>query len=137
MTGTSANCTALTNSAPRPGHWNTVSVTIAKATTDPSCSPAIVTTGIMVLRSAWRNSITRSGMPRARAKRTKSERRTSSISARTRRMISVSWKKPSVSTGSTRDCRPDFVRSPVVHQPIATVSPRPNDGNQRSSTAKT
>ncbi len=38
----------------------TVSVTIAKAMTEPSWRPAMVTTGTSVLRSAWRNSMTRS-----------------------------------------------------------------------------
>ena len=37
---------------PDPGHWNTVSVMMAKATIDPSCSPATVVTGTSVLRSA-------------------------------------------------------------------------------------
>ena len=58
------------------------------------------------------------------------------LRARTSRMISVSWKKPSVSTGMISDFRPDSVRRPVVHQPSLTVSPRPNEGSQRSSTAK-
>jgi hypothetical protein len=59
----------------------------------------------------------------------KSERMTSSISERTRRMMSVSWKNPSVSTGMTRDFKPLVVRRPVVHQPMRTVSPRP-EGRQ-------
>ena len=53
ITGTSANCTAEMNSSPMPGHWNTVSVTMAKAMMPPSCSPAMVITGTSVLRSAW------------------------------------------------------------------------------------
>ena len=32
--------------------------------------------------------------------------------------------------GSTRAFKPEAVRRPVVHHPIATVSPRPNDGSQ-------
>ena len=34
MTGMSAYCTACMNSRPMPGHWNTVSVMIAKAMID-------------------------------------------------------------------------------------------------------
>jgi len=51
-------------------------------------------------------------------------------------MISVSWKKPRVSTGRISDFLPDSVRRPVDHQPSLIVSPRPNDGSQRNSTAK-
>src|SRR5258708_14521301 len=36
ITGISTNWTAWMNSAPRPGHWNTLSVTIAKAITEPN-----------------------------------------------------------------------------------------------------
>ncbi len=87
----STKYTALMNISPTPGHWNTVSVTMAKATMRPSCNPAMVMTGTSVLRRAWPKLTIRSGRPRARAKRMKSWRSTSSISARTRRMISVIW----------------------------------------------
>ena len=52
-------------------------------------------------------------------------------------MISVIWKSDSVIAGRISAFRPLLVRSPVVHQPSATVSPRPNDGSQPRSTAKT
>jgi hypothetical protein len=52
-------------------------------------------------------------------------RSTSSISARTSRMISVIWNRPSVMEGRISALRPDQVRKPVVHQPSRTVSPRP------------
>ena len=52
-----------------PGHWNTVSVMIAKAISAPTCSPMMVITGTRVLRSAWRKWMARFGRPRARAKR--------------------------------------------------------------------
>ena len=37
-----------------PGHWNTVSVTMAKAMSEPICRPVTVMTGISALRSASR-----------------------------------------------------------------------------------
>jgi hypothetical protein len=63
-------------------------------------------------------------------------RSTSSISERTRRWISVIWKRPSVIEGRMSAFRPEGVRKPVDHQPIATVSPRPKDGSQPSCTEK-
>ena len=69
MTGISTNWIALMNRRPTPGHWNTVSVMIAKAMIDPSCNPVIVMTGTSVFFSAWRKLTDRSRMPRARAKR--------------------------------------------------------------------
>ena len=62
---------------------------------------------------------------------------TSSISERTRRISSVSWNRPSVIDGRISAFSPDTVRKLVVHQPICTVSPRPNDGSQCRLTAKT
>ena len=53
MIGISTFCTACTNSSPMPGHWNTVSVMIANAMTEPNCSPATVMTGTSVFFSAW------------------------------------------------------------------------------------
>ncbi|MNG39093.1 hypothetical protein D3C84_1270240 [compost metagenome] len=50
-----------------PGHWNTVSVMMAKAISEPSCSPVMVITGTSVLRSAWPKWMARSDRPRARA----------------------------------------------------------------------
>ena len=44
ITGMSANVTAWMNSRPMPGHWNTVSVMIANAISEPSCKPVIVIT---------------------------------------------------------------------------------------------
>ena len=119
-----------------PGHWNTVSVMMAKAIIDPSCRPVMVMTGISVLRRAWRKLTARSVRPRARAKRMKSERSTSSISERTRRMMRVTWKSPSMTAGNTSDLRPLQVRRPVVQPPRSTTSPRPKDGNQLSQTEK-
>jgi hypothetical protein len=59
MTGTSTNCTELMNSAPTPGHWNTVSVMMAKAMMEPSCKPVMVMTGTSVFFSAWPKWIAR------------------------------------------------------------------------------
>jgi hypothetical protein len=50
-----------------PGHWNTVSVMMAKAMIAPSCRPAMVMTGTSVFFSAWPKLMARSGTPRARA----------------------------------------------------------------------
>jgi hypothetical protein len=36
-----------------PGHWNTVSVMMAKAISPPSCSPVIAITGTSVFLNAW------------------------------------------------------------------------------------
>ncbi len=36
------------NSKPTPGHWNTVSVMMAKAMMEPSCRPVMVMTGTSV-----------------------------------------------------------------------------------------
>ncbi len=52
-------------------------------------------------------------------------------------MISVIWNRPSVIAGRMRDFKPEAVSKPVVHQPIATVSPRPKEGSQPSKTANT
>ena len=52
-------------------------------------------------------------------------------------MISVTWKKPSMTAGSTNDLIPLRVRKPVVHQPIRTTSPRPKEGSQLSATENT
>ena len=38
--------------------------------------------------------------------------------------------------GMMRDLRPDPVRNPVVHQPMAITSPRPKVGSQRRMTPK-
>ena len=43
------NITAWTNSRPMPGHWNTVSVTSAKAIRSPISMPVMVITGIRQL----------------------------------------------------------------------------------------
>ncbi len=67
ITGTSTTATELTNSEPTPGHWNTVSVTIAKAMTEPSCNPVMVITGTSVFLSAWPKLMARLESPRARA----------------------------------------------------------------------
>ena len=67
ITGTSAKFTAWMNSSPMPGHWNTVSVTIANAMIAPSCRPTMVITGTSVFLSAWPKWIARSVSPRARA----------------------------------------------------------------------
>src|SRR5882757_1920718 len=52
MIGISTFCTARTNNNPMPGHWNTVSVMMANAITEPNCSPATVMTGTSVFFSA-------------------------------------------------------------------------------------
>ena len=49
-------------------------------------------------------------------------------------MISVIWNRPSVIEGMISAFKPDSVRRPVVHQPICTTSPRPNEGSQPSVT---
>ena len=67
ITGMSANCTAWMKSSPMPGHWNTVSVMIAKAMMPPSCRPVMVITGTSVFFSAWPKFTARSVRPRARA----------------------------------------------------------------------
>ena len=69
MTGTSATVTAWMKSRPIPGHWNTVSVMIAKAMIAPSCRPVMVMTGTSVFFSACPKYTARLGRPRARAKR--------------------------------------------------------------------
>ncbi len=48
-----------TSSSPMPGHWNTVSVTMEKATITPNCSPTTVITGTSVFFSAWPKWIAR------------------------------------------------------------------------------
>ena len=67
MIGMSTFCTALRNSSPMPGHWNTLSVISAKAMIEPSCRPAMVITGTSVFFSAWPKFTARSESPRARA----------------------------------------------------------------------
>ena len=52
-------------------------------------------------------------------------------------MMSVVWNSASVIDGRISDFHPLSVRSPVVHHPIATVSPRPKLGSQPSCTANT
>ena len=51
-------------------------------------------------------------------------------------MMSVTGKKPSVIAGRISAFSPEFVRKPVDHKPIFTVSPRPKDGSHPSHTAK-
>src|SRR2546430_2415413 len=48
MIGISTFCTACTNNSPMPGHWNTVSVMIANAITEPNCRPATLVPVITV-----------------------------------------------------------------------------------------
>ena len=52
-------------------------------------------------------------------------------------MIKVIWNSESVIAGRISALSPLLVRKPVVHQPSATVSPRPNEGSQPRMTAKT
>ena len=47
MTGISTTAIDCTSSSPMPGHWNTVSVTIEKASSPPKFSPMMVITGTM------------------------------------------------------------------------------------------
>ena len=49
----------------------------------------------------------------------------------------MSWNSDSVIAGRIRWRSPSIEVSPVVHQPIAVVSPRPYDGSQPSITANT
>ena len=67
MTGMSENCTDWMKSWPTPGQANTVSVTTAKAISEPSCRPDTVITGTRVFLSAWPKLIARLVSPRARA----------------------------------------------------------------------
>ena len=67
MTGMSAAPTLWMKSSPMPGHWNTVSVTMAKAMMPPSWSPAMVITGTSVFFSACPKCTARLARPRARA----------------------------------------------------------------------
>src|SRR3954463_6197967 len=55
------------NIRPTPGHWNTVSVMIAKAMIEPSWSPVMVITGTSVFLSAWPKLTMRLGRAPARA----------------------------------------------------------------------
>jgi hypothetical protein len=57
----------LDEQKPHPGHWKTVSVTMANAMMPPSCRPVMVMTGTSVFLSAWPKWIARSVSPRARA----------------------------------------------------------------------
>jgi hypothetical protein len=123
-------------SSPIPGHWNTVSVTMAKAMMAPSCRPVMVMTGTSVFFSAWPKWTARLDEPARAGELDVVVRSTSSISARTRRMISVSWNRPSVMEGRISALMPLVVRNPVVHQPRRTVSPRPKEGSQPSQTEK-
>ena len=50
-----------------PGHWNTVSVMIAKAMIEPSWSPVMVITGTNVFFNACPKFTARLVRPRARA----------------------------------------------------------------------
>ena len=50
-------------------------------------------------------------------------------------MIRVIWNRPSVIEGMISAFNPEIVSRPVVHQPIRTTSPRPNDGSQPNITA--
>ena len=68
MTGMSANWIAWMNSRPMPGHWNTVSVMIEKASSAPSCRPMIVITGTSVFFSAWPKLTLRFLQARGRAR---------------------------------------------------------------------
>jgi hypothetical protein len=58
---------AWMSSRPTPGHEKIVSVMIVPVSTDPSCSPMIVTTGMRLLRSAWPTTARVALRPRARA----------------------------------------------------------------------
>ena len=49
-------------------------------------------------------------------------------------MMSVIWNRPSVIEGMISAFHPEAVSRPVVHQPIFTTSPRPNEGSQPSVT---
>ena len=51
-------------------------------------------------------------------------------------MMRVIWKSASVMAGRISALIPDIVRSPVLHQPRCTTSPRPKDGNHPRTTAK-
>ena len=53
-----------------PGHAKIVSVTIAKAITEPNSSPITVTIGIRMFFSTCTRTMRRSDTPLARAKRT-------------------------------------------------------------------
>jgi hypothetical protein len=44
---------------PTPGHEKTVSTTTAPPSRMPSVVPAVVSTGVMALRSAWRSTMVR------------------------------------------------------------------------------
>jgi hypothetical protein len=59
-------------SRPRPGQENTVSTRTAPPSTEPSCTPSVVTMGRSALRSTWRRAIRCGRTPLARAVRTKS-----------------------------------------------------------------
>ena len=52
-----------------PGHENTVSTTTAPPRRMPSVVPAVVSTGVIALRSACRMTIVRVGSPFERANR--------------------------------------------------------------------
>ena len=67
MTGRSSRLMLSISSLPMPGQANTVSVTMAKATIEPSSSPMMVTTGIMMFFSTWTSTTRRGDRPLARA----------------------------------------------------------------------
>ena len=50
--------------------------------------------------------------------------------ARTSRMISVIWNRPSVIAGRMSERRPDAVSNPVGQPKTVTTSPRPKEGSQ-------
>ena len=52
-----------------PGHENTVSTTTAPPSRMPSVVPAVVSTGVIALRSACRITMVRIGRPLLRANR--------------------------------------------------------------------
>ena len=71
------------------------------------------------------------------AKRMKSVRSTSSISAVTSRMMKEIWNRASEMAGMTSAARPLGVRNPVVQKPRSTTLPRPKAGSHLSSIEKT
>jgi hypothetical protein len=61
MMGMSAGIDRLMKRRPKPGHWNTVSVTIAKAMMPLQLQAVIVITGTSVFLTRGRNGSLRSG----------------------------------------------------------------------------
>ena len=68
---------AWISSRPTPGQAKIVSVMIVPVSTAPNCRPMIVTTGIRLLRKAWRTTARVCDSPRARAASTYSSRSSS------------------------------------------------------------